>query len=147
MLQGYHLKGHLMIFDESDPSENPENFDVSSELVDRIRNIACAMAFKNANPNTKVDLDKIKIAEKTINELMPVVRAEKIIEDHHNGGFEMKVKDIEKIAAIMTKEITTVVSIKMAAEGELEMAWDDKEQDFVFRSIDPKPKSKGKKGF
>ncbi len=133
-----------MIFDESDQNDQPDNFDVSEDLVNRIRNIACAMAFKTANPNTKIDISKIKIAEKTVNELMPAIRAEKIIDDHHNGGFEMKVKDVERIAVIMAKEINTVVSIKMAAEGELEMAWDDEAQDFMFR---PANKPKGKKGF
>lgn len=78
-----------------------------------------------------------------IDYVMHMERAKKVILDYYkkekdDGDYEVAKKDFEVIVKSMASEVWTITSIRLAAEGELEMAWDDELQDFVFKKGEKK---------
>ena len=75
--------------------------------------------------------------------VMHMERAKKIVlknyeKEKDDSNFDVSQDDFTAIVKNMASELFTVTSIKAAAEGLLEMAWDDDKQDFVFRKGESK---------
>ena len=82
--------------------------------------------------------------------VMHLERAKKIVLKHYDkdsddSTFDVSREDFESIVKSMASELFTVTSIKAAAEGLLEMAWDDEKQDFVFKKGEKKDGSSNEK--
>ena len=57
----------------------------------------------------------------------------------------MNHNDFENMVSKMSSEMQTVISIKMASDGLLDMAWDDEIEDFVFKKGEEDGSSNEKK--
>lgn len=73
-----------------------------------------------------------------IDYVMHMERAKKVVlnyfkKEKDDSNYELGKDDFEAIVKNMAGEVWTVASIRLAAEGSLEMAWDNELEDFVFK--------------
>jgi ribosomal protein L25 (general stress protein Ctc) len=132
---------------------DPVQFESLTVLANKIR---CFSSLGISNTRSKKDaVKKIKYlntkeGQDSQEVVMPLIRAKKIILDYYkkkadDSSYEVNHNDFENMVSKMSSEMQTVISIKMASDGLLDMAWDDEIQDFVFKKGEEDGSSNEKK--
>ena len=102
-------------------------FDFTSAVTEKVNRTFSIGTFSNPISLEDLDLDSLNESRRIQQTQFRVY-----------PNFDVSQDDFTAIVKNMASELFTVTSIKAAAEGLLEMAWDDDKQDFVFRKGESK---------
>lgn len=126
--------------------EESHNFTSLSVLSNKLRCMA-AIALENNGDLDSVKPKKMQSSLKKLNtkngqqfldSLVHMPRSNKIVMDYYgkdndDASYEVSVTDFQNLVEKFSKEMFMVSSIKLAASGHLDMAWDEEKQEFIFR--------------